>query len=39
MLEESKALFHYRIRRLFSRSRKVSKPRDLYLELYDRSET
>ena len=30
--------FQYPIRRLAVRSRKVSKPRDLYLELYDRSE-
>ena len=30
--------FQYPIRRLVVRSRKVSKPRDLYLELYDRSE-
>ena len=28
----------YPIRRLFVRSREVSKPRDLYLELSDRSE-
>ena len=31
-------LFQYSIRRLIVRSRKVSKPRDLYLELSDRSE-
>ena len=31
-------LFQYSIRRLIVRSRKVSKPRDLYLELADRSE-
>ena len=31
--------FQYPIRRLIRRSRKVSKPRDLYLELFDRSES
>ena len=30
--------FQYPIRCLIARSRQVSKPRDLYLELYDRSE-
>ena len=34
----SRTLFQYSIRRLIVRSRKVSKPRDLYLELSDRSE-
>ena len=33
-----RALFHYPIRRLIVRSHKVSKPRDLHLELYDRPE-
>ena len=33
-----RARFQYPIRRLIVRSHKVSKPRDLYLELYDRSE-
>ena len=32
------APFQYPIRRLIVRSRKVSNPRDLYLESYDRSE-
>ena len=36
--EESRALFQYPIRRLIIRSRRVSKPWDLYLELSDRSE-
>ena len=34
----TRAPFQYPIRRLIVRSRKVSKPRDLYLELSDRSE-
>ena len=33
-----RALFQYPIRRLIARSREVSKPLDLYLELYDRSD-
>ena len=36
--QESRAPSQYPIRRLSVRSRKVSKPRDLYLELSDRSE-
>ena len=32
---ETRALFQYRIWRLIIRSRKVWKPRDLYLELHD----
>ena len=35
---ETRAPFQYPIRRLIVRSRKVSKPRDSYLELSDRSE-
>ena len=34
---DTKALFQYPIRRFIVRSRKISKPRDLYLELIDRS--
>ena len=34
----TRAPFQYPIRRLIVRSRKVSKPRDFYLELSDRSE-
>ena len=37
-LEENRGPFQYPIRRLIVRSCKVSKPWDLYLELYDRSE-
>ena len=36
--QPARALFQYLIRRLTIRSLKVSKPRDLYLELYDCSE-
>ena len=38
LLNSSRAPSQYPKRRLFVRSRKVSKPRDLYLELSDRSE-
>ena len=38
MWNEHRAPSHYPKRRLFVRSREVSKPRDLYLELSDRSE-
>ena len=34
----TRAPFQYPVRRLIVRSREVSKPRDLYLKLFDRSE-
>ena len=37
-LEENRGPFQYPIIRLIVRSRKASKPRDFYLELYDHSE-
>ena len=37
-MRDKQILYQYLIKRLIVRPRKVSKPRDLYLELFDSSE-